>query len=92
MSVRPTPFDRHRRRGRIGRGRSHSATALDALRARPDDGPRRSLAAREWGCTLGAVLVWRVVDHAERSGQTDLAAAETGLAAAQPAPRRGSAG
>ena len=57
--------------------RSDAGTSLlDRLRIEP------AAAAREWGCTLGAVLVWRAVDRAEGAGQADLAAAETGLAAA----------
>jgi len=58
------------RRPRVG------TSLLDRLRVDPP------AAAREWRCSLGAVLVWRAVDRAERAGQPDLAAAETGLAAA----------
>lgn len=41
-----------------------------------------SAAACAYGCTLGAVLVWRAVDRAERAGRPCLAAAEAGLRAA----------
>lgn len=36
-------------------------------------------AAEAWDCTLGAVLVWRAVDRAERAGASPIAAAEAGL-------------
>ena len=57
--------------------RSQARTSLlDRLRVDP------AAAAHEWGCTLGAVLVWRAVDRAERAGQHEFAAAEAGLHAA----------
>lgn len=39
--------------------------------------PRAAVDA--WGCTLGAVLVWRAVDRAEQDGASRLAAAEASL-------------
>jgi hypothetical protein len=52
------------------------ARFVDQLRADP------SAVAQTYGTTLGAALVWRAVDRAERSGDPVLSAAETGLRAA----------
>jgi hypothetical protein len=52
-----------------------AASMLEQLRAEP------AAAAARNGCTLGAVLVWRAVDRAERAGETSTAAAEAALRA-----------
>jgi len=54
----------------------HVTTLLDSLRADPAG------TARAFGCSLGAVLVWRAVDRHERAGRCPLDAAEAGLRAA----------
>jgi hypothetical protein len=56
--------------------RQSSCAVLALLRADPAE------LTRTLDCTLGAVLVWRAVDSAERAGESPLAAAETGLRAA----------
>lgn len=53
-----------------------AAAVLERLRADPME------TAEALDCTLGAVLVWRAVDRAERAGQPALHAAETGLSTA----------
>ena len=50
-----------------------AARLLDDLRADPAG------TARALGCSLGAVLVWRAVDRAERAGGGALDAAQSGL-------------
>src|SRR5690242_11064854 len=47
----------------------YAVRLLDELRADP------AAAARAFGCSLGAVLVWRAVDRAERAGRRALDAA-----------------
>lgn len=60
-----------------GHGQPHAArSVVDRIR----DDPRS--AARAYGCTLGAVLVWRAVDRAERAGLPAPAAAAAGVGAA----------
>ncbi|HZC74199.1 MAG TPA: hypothetical protein VE442_26175 [Jatrophihabitans sp.] len=53
-----------------------AAAMLEQLRADPAG------TARAFDCTLGAVLVWRAVDRAERAGHGALDSAEAGLRAA----------
>lgn len=58
-------------------GQPHAARpVVDLIRDDP------LAAARGFGCTLGAVLVWRAVDRAERAGLPGPAAAATGVGAA----------
>jgi hypothetical protein len=56
-----------------GRRRPAAVALLEGVRTEP------AQTAQAFDCTLGAVLVWRAVDRAERAGQPALEAAETGL-------------
>jgi hypothetical protein len=60
----------------IGRQPRAAAALLDQLRKNPAG------VAEACACTLGAVVVWRAVDRAERAGESRFAAAESGLRAA----------
>jgi hypothetical protein len=60
----------------IGRQPRAAAALLDQIRKNPAG------VAEACACTLGAVVVWRAVDRAERAGESRFAAAESGLRAA----------
>jgi hypothetical protein len=88
--VSATELDARRREGRGGAEQSvtEGALALAIPAARQPNTAAAMLerlradaaaTARAVDCTLGAVLVWRAVDRAERAGQGALDAAETGL-------------
>lgn len=86
LSAEPTPVDQQPRAGLTATAialavpsarRPDAAAALIAgLRADP------AAAARAHDATLGAAIVWRAVDRAERTGEPVLIAAESGLRAA----------